>query len=311
MASLGYIQVVRICNQTCRFCSNPENGRELPLADAKRLVDDFKERGFDGVIITGGEPTLYPHLAELIRYTDTRDMPSRLITNGQTTADRPYLLSLVNAGLRHINVSVHSHKPAVQAFISGNRDSLANTVRTLHHLARLPVTVDLNQTVCAHNADHVDETIRWLCERFPHIRHVSWTYLDPYMNRVAENPDVVPRLRDSERAVLAAMRYLQASGRSFRMEKLPLCYMGEFAHCSTETRKLVKNEAIAIEFLDERARVDQGMWYYGKALTCKTCTLEPICAGLWDIENSYDPAELRPQTNDPQAVIDKILKDEE
>jgi len=45
MANLGYIQVIRQCNQTCRFCSNPENRRELSLAQAKRLVDLYRRRG--------------------------------------------------------------------------------------------------------------------------------------------------------------------------------------------------------------------------------------------------------------------------
>jgi MoaA/NifB/PqqE/SkfB family radical SAM enzyme len=309
MANLGYIQVVRVCNQSCRFCSNPENGRELSLADACRLIDGYKDQGYDGVIITGGEPTLYPHLAEVIRYARMRDMAARLITNGQKTAERAYLVSLVEAGLSHMHVSLHSHKPAMQAFLSGNRDSLTNIARTLTAAGRLPLTVDINQTICKQNADHIDASVRWICEHFPFVRHFSWTYLDPYMNRVAEHPDVVPRLADSERSLLAAFRYLDESGRTFRIEKLPLCYMGDYAHCSTETRALVKNEERTINFLDERADVQERMWYYGKALTCKTCSLEAICAGLWDIGYHFDPDELRPQTRDPEAIVRRILED--
>lgn len=310
MADLGYIQVLRICNQKCRFCSNPENGRELTLAQSKGLVDDFIERGCEGVIITGGEPTLYEPLPELIAYSQERGLPSRIITNAQKTADKSYLVGLIDAGLGHMHVSVHTHKPALQAFLSGNRDSLKNIATTLFHADRLPVTVDINQTICRQNADHIDETVRWLCKRFPFVRHFSWTYLDPYMNRVAENPDVIPRLVDSENSLLSAMRYLDETGRSFRIEKLPLCYMAEFAHCSTETRKIVKRERMLIEFLDDRESYEQSIWYYGKALKCRECTLEPICAGLWDIESAYDPDELRPQNYDRDLIIRKILEEE-
>jgi len=310
MARLGYIQIVRVCNQKCRFCSNPENGRELSLEQAKAHLDAFKAGGHDGVILTGGEPTLHDGLPELIAYAREVGLPARIITNAQRTADRDYLLRLVEAGLTHMHVSVHSHRPALQAFLTGNRDSLANLIRTLHHLKKLPVTVDLNQTICAQNADHIDESIRWFCERFEKIRHVSWNYLDPYQNRVAEHPDVIPRLADSEASLLRAMRYLDGGGRTFRIEKLPLCYMGEFAHCSTETRKLVKHEDLSLQFLDERGEVHVQIWYYGKALRCKTCRLEPICAGIWDIGGAYDPDEVRPRNDDPEPIIRKILNED-
>jgi hypothetical protein len=34
-----------------------------------------------------------------------------------------------------------------------------------------------------------------------------------------------------------ALKLLHQSGRTFRVEKVPLCYMGDFAWASTETRK--------------------------------------------------------------------------
>lgn len=307
MANLGYIQVVRRCNQRCRFCSNPSNEHALPLPDAKRLIDSYKRKGYDGVILTGGEPTLYEPLPELIAYAAKKGVHARLITNGQRTADPIFLDRLLSAGLNHLHVSVHSHRKAVQGFITGNPDSLANIVKTLALLGRRSATVDLNQTVCAQNADHLDRTTRWLCERFPYLRHFSWTYLDPLVERVAENPDTVPTLKGTRRSLLAAMRYLRRTGRTFRLEKVPLCYMGEFGHCSTETRALVKGEARAVEFLDERKYYRETAWRYGKAPVCRKCSLDAICAGLWDMGGRYDPAELIAQRKSPRPIVRRIL----
>jgi len=58
MANIGYMQIVRHCNQYCRFCSNPSSGYMLDLDTAKREIDDFANRGYFGVILTGGEPSL-------------------------------------------------------------------------------------------------------------------------------------------------------------------------------------------------------------------------------------------------------------
>ena len=307
MANLGYIQVVRRCNQRCRFCSNPVNERALTLAAGKRLIDRYRRRGYDGVILTGGEPTLYKALPQLIAYSARRGMPCRLITNAQLTADPVYLDGLIAAGLSHLHVSVHSHRKAVQADLSGNPDSLANIVRTLARLGRRALNVDINQTICAQNADHIHLTARWLCARFPYLKHFSWTYLDPLVERVAEDPGTVPTLRGTKRSLLLAMRFLDRTGRTFRLEKTPLCYMGEFGHCSTETRAIVKGESRAVDFLDERVHYREHRWRYGKSAACRKCSLTAICAGLWDMGGSYDPAELVAQTTDPRRIIRRVL----
>lgn len=309
MANLAYVQLVRRCNQRCRFCSNPSNERGLDLAAAKRLVRRHQREGCDGVVFTGGEPTLFEPLPEIIAYAAELGLPSRLITNGQRTADPAYLSRLMEAGLAHIHVSVHSHRKAVQAFLSGNPESLANIVRTLALLGRRRAAVDVNQTVCAQNADHLHATVRWLCERFPFIRHFSWTFLDTYGPRVAEHPETVPSLKASRKSMLAAMRYLSRTGRTFRMEKVPLCYMGEFGHLSTETRAIVKKEGRVIDFLDERGRYREVDWRHGyaKAEACRRCTLDPICAGLWALGGRYDPAELVAQRKDPRDIIRRVL----
>jgi organic radical activating enzyme len=308
MANLGYIQVVRQCNQSCRFCSNPENRRQLSLPQAKLLVSRYRRCGYDGVILTGGEPTLYGPLPELISHADRVGIPCRLITNGQRTADPAYLDLLLRAGLTHVHVTVNSHRKTVQSFLTGNPDSLANILRTLVLLGARDTTTDVNQTICAQNADHLNETARWLCERFPHLRHFSWTCLDTSVPRVHEHPETVPTLRSLGRPLLAAMRYLEQTGRTFRVEKVPLCHLGKFAHCATETRAIVKKEERAIDFLDKRKSYRERSWRHGyrQGPACRTCTLKRICAGLWDLGQGYEAAELITQKKDPRAIVLRI-----
>lgn len=309
MASLAYIQLVRRCDQRCRFCSNPANESGLTLARAKTLVRRYHRQGYDGVILTGGEPTLFEPLPELISYAARVGIPCRIITNGQRTADPAYLGRLLSAGLSHIHVSVHSHHRAVQGFLSGNPGSLANIVRTLALLGRGRAGVDINQTICAQNAGHLAATVRWLCERFPFIGHFSWTYLDDSGPRVAEHPETIPTLRSTRKSLLLAMRYLARTRRTFRIEKVPLCYMGEFGHCSTETRAIVKGEKRAIDFLDGRRHYRENLWRHGyaKPAGCRGCTLDAVCAGLWTLGGGYDPAELVAQKRDPRPIVRRIL----
>jgi MoaA/NifB/PqqE/SkfB family radical SAM enzyme len=308
MANLGYVQVTRDCNQRCRFCSNPPIERKQTFDKVKEQIEDLKTRGYHGVILTGGEPTLAPFLAEAIRHASELGIDARVITNGQTMADLAYASTLADAGLNHVHVSIHTARSDLQASLSGNPDSLKNIERCLENLGKLGLTADINTVICAQNADHLDETVDWVMNRFGFIRHFVWNNLDPSMNRCDENPDVVPSLADFELSLYRAAGRVNDSGRTFRVERVPLCYMAEYAHCSTETRKIVKGEERVVHFLDEhKGTVRQTDWVHHKAECCTVCTLDSICAGLYAASVHFDPAELYPVFVDPEPIRNRIL----
>jgi hypothetical protein len=103
------------------------------------------------------------------------------------------------------------------------------------------------------------------------------------------------------------MRFLEETGRTFRVERVPLCYMAEYPHCSTETRKIVKGESRTVYFLDEKGVVHQTEWRYGKADACRACRADSLCAGLYEMDASYPSADLYPLFTDPEDIRRKIL----
>ncbi len=307
MANLGYIQVTRTCNQHCLFCSNPENQRTLGFEDACAQLDNLKQSSYFGVILTGGEPTLHPELAKIVVAARDRGLHVRIITNGQRTAEPGVLAELAGCGLDHLHLSVHSSRPEVQALLTGNPDSWAKLARTLELAGQLGLTCDINTVICALNADHLDETVASLIERFPFLGHFVWNNIDPRMNRVADNPHTVARLADLELSLARAVALLESSGRTFRIERLPLCYMAGFAWASTETRKIVKQEQRRVHFLDDKGEFTQTDFFHDKAPVCADCRLGPICAGLYDLGGAFDPKELYAVFLDPEDIVARIL----
>ncbi|RJO73286.1 MAG: radical SAM protein [Myxococcales bacterium] len=310
MANLGYIQIARRCNQKCVFCSNPANGLVLTFDQAVAYVDDFVARGYHGIILTGGEPTLFEPLEELIHYARERGMPSRMITNGQKTARADYLARLVEAGLTHLHLSIHSWREDVHDYLTQTPGSLKKQRMSLENVEKLGITADVNCVINKHNADHLHENVRWIVEHFPFVSHFVWNNLDPLLNQEMNLDDVLPKLRDFEVSLMKAMRWLDLQGRTFRVERVPLCAMAEYAHCSTETRKIVKQEERTVHFLDQKQTVRQTEWRHDKGEACKVCRFNPICAGLYQMNVYYDERELSPVFLDPQEVIDRIRADQ-
>lgn len=86
------------CNFNCPFCHNPElvnnpdKMKTVPFKDIKSYLMN-KKGWIDGVVITGGEPTLAPDLADIIEEVRALGLPVKLDTNGSNPAILKKLLA--------------------------------------------------------------------------------------------------------------------------------------------------------------------------------------------------------------------------
>ncbi|MFK7998152.1 MAG: radical SAM protein [Polyangiales bacterium] len=310
MANLGYIQVVRHCNHLCGFCSNPTTPYSHDFESMRPLVDDFVARGYFGIILTGGEPTLHPDLPRICAYARDQGLHVRMITNGHRLADRQFAKDMANAGLQLAHVSIYSVRPDVEEALRGTKDTLPRAFAALDNAGAQGIEVNINCVINKLNASHLDENVRHLVRHHPQVRHFVWNNLDPSMGRAEVNQDkFTPRLADFELSLHRAMRFLHKSGRTFRVEKVPLCFMTDFAWASTETRKIVKGEERIVCFLDAKQSVRQTDWEHIYTDGCEQCSLREICGGLFDRGNGYDPAELSPVFIERDKVVRTIIED--
>ena len=307
MANLGYLQLTRSCLQHCRFCSNPPTGVELSPTEMRALIDELVALGYDGVILTGGEPTLSPLLPLALDYARQQGLYSRMISNGQRLADKSFFADCVAAGLQHVHFSLHSHRPRVHDFITRYPGAWDGLVGALEHVPELGVQADINTVINAYNSDHLDEIVIWLTGRFPFLRHFVWNNMDPDGNRAEENPDCIPRHHEFMGSLERAMDHLHQTGRTFRAERVPLCFMPRYAWASTETRKIVKEEERCIRFLDRKGFVRQQEFLHGKGAACQACRFDPICAGMFSMAKTFDERELSPVFLDPLPVLRQVL----
>ncbi len=310
MANLGYIQVVRHCNHFCGFCSNPSTPFVHTFETMRVLVDDLARRNYFGVILTGGEPTLHPELPRIAAYARDKGLHVRMITNGSRLAEPDFARALAEAGVELVHVSVYSVRPEVEEGLRGVPGTLARAFSALEAAHAAGIELNVNCVINRDNADHLDENVRYFVEHHPYVRHFVWNNLDPSMGRAEhDKARFTPRLADFELSLHRALTFLQRSGRTFRVEKVPLCYMADFAWASTETRKIVKAEERIVHFLDEKQTVRQTEWEHVYSSACEPCALRSICGGLFDRGNGYDPAELHPVFLSKQAIVRKILED--
>lgn len=111
-----YVDITHKCNMNCANCYLPN--RNIPDLELKQVVNAIKRLPHKTEIrLIGGEPTLYPHLQELIAQIRILGHKPSLISNGLKLSDRAFLSELYNVGLKDICISANG----------GNDDSVYKT----------------------------------------------------------------------------------------------------------------------------------------------------------------------------------------
>jgi pyruvate formate lyase activating enzyme len=76
------------CNFRCRYCHNRAlvDNPQPPDLDTGEILGELRaRRGFiEGVVVTGGEPTIHPGVIELLRAIRRIGIPAKLDTNGSS-----------------------------------------------------------------------------------------------------------------------------------------------------------------------------------------------------------------------------------
>ena len=105
--SAAWINPTDNCIMRCIMCSQWRKTKtnELTLLEWKDVIRQLRDEGIKMIGLLGGEPLLSKDIVEIVRYVSELQMPSAMITSGFLLDDQK-LEALINAGLKHITVSI-------------------------------------------------------------------------------------------------------------------------------------------------------------------------------------------------------------
>ncbi|MFN8040362.1 MAG: GTP 3',8-cyclase MoaA [Acidimicrobiales bacterium] len=184
------ISVTDRCNLRCTYCM-PEEGmvwlprdQVLTFEEIERVAAVLVERfGFDGIRLTGGEPTVRAHLPVLVaklaalRTPDGRPVDLALTTNGTSLAGLAH--DLAAAGLRRINISLDTLRPERFHAIT-RRDDLPRVLAGVQ--AAVAAGLDPVKVNCVVqrgvNDDEVVDLARWARGAGVELRFIEFMPLD-------------------------------------------------------------------------------------------------------------------------------------
>ena len=154
------------CNYRCPFCHNsellPRQGE--PLMDTEAFLSFLKSRRglLDGVCVSGGEPTLQPDLADLLRSVKALGYAVKLDTNGSRPA---VLKALAGEGLVDYVAMDVKNSPGRYGETTGlSKADLPAVEESLRFLLSGAVSYELRTTLVQqlHRQADIDEMGAWV-----------------------------------------------------------------------------------------------------------------------------------------------------
>ncbi|MFH1540015.1 MAG: radical SAM protein [bacterium] len=228
----GIIALTPDCNQDCLFCFEApfrKQKKKLTPEDVKEIADSLAARGFTRMVFIGGEATVSPEFPSLCRYISDLGITVCLTTNGRRLASETYVKKLFDAGLAHIEFSIHTHVPEDADYLSSRKGTASKQKAALENIQRLaprynpPPTVNTNTVLTTVCAPYLPELVDFVTG-FDCVKAVAFKY-PTLEGRICDNPHLISRHSDLRSVMLEAWTRCVAAGRKLLLDTFPLCVL--------------------------------------------------------------------------------------
>ena len=270
----GLLRVSFQCNQDCAFCWQ---GRDWPAVDPAWYflwAEQMAARGARDMLITGGEPTLWPDLPRLVATCTALGMRVTVETNAIRLRQPHVLGPLQEAGLSVAFVSYHSHVAAISDHMTRAPKTHKNTELGIRAALEAGLEVQLNCVVQADNGRDLVAYAHAIVERFvtPYPRNpvslVSFSQPMPFHD-VGLFEDALLPLDELNAPLAEAARVLRGAGVRVQVDGtcgFPLC--------------IARDEPGLMHWQDGQNVDESDKIARGYADACRSCAARDGCLGV-------------------------------
>jgi len=137
------------CNFACVYCRGiaKELRGDLTLSQAKEVIDIWASGNLENVRFSGGEPTIWPDLIELVRYTRTFPCFKHIAISTNGSASLAFYEELIKAGVNDFSISLDACCAKTATAMAGKPfqfEHLTSIIEALSKLTYVSVGVVLD-----------------------------------------------------------------------------------------------------------------------------------------------------------------------
>lgn len=260
------------CNFNCVFCADTPEDRKNPDYDYEFLINGLidNKNKFESLIISGGEPTIYPRLIEYIKYAKERCGYKRitLTTNGFLLSDKSFVDELVDAGVDEFIISFLSSDPENYDKISGVKGSFEKVVSAIRNVRREEKRFRANIVIHKLNVNELPDIVTFLAKEG--AESIQLSFMNPVGSSIINGKSTIAiSYKEVLPFVKKALETAKEIGfNEIYIENFPICIIPDQIKRISDLRKPPLNKE-----------------YYNLSKTkvgcCSKCRYGDICDGMW------------------------------
>lgn len=162
----GTFELLPLCNMDCKMCfakmTREQMNSKAPMHDYLEWIDvakQAKDAGMVFLLLTGGEPFLYPNIKELYQALKKMGLVVSINTNA-TLITEEIVEYLANDPPRRLNITLYGSNDATYKRLCGNPKGFSQVKRGIQLLRKENIPVKINCSVTPLNVSELDEIYR-------------------------------------------------------------------------------------------------------------------------------------------------------
>lgn len=268
------------CNNRCVFCAQGDKRARCASLKLPELIERLRKArpGAEGLVLTGGEPTLHRNILEIVKAAKLLGYRSvQLQTNGRILAYTDALRRLVEAGITEISPSIHGPDAETHDALTRTPGSWEESAAGIQNAVAAGLPVVTNSVIVRDNVPKLPALVEMLAGFG--VRHAQLALVHPVGTALELFDEVAPRLSDLPVPLAAAREIALARGMRLVTEAVPRCFLRGMQDLAVEDH--IPDTTV----FDLDASLDYTSWRRdeGKAHgpPCERCTERARCEGPW------------------------------
>lgn len=270
------------CNNLCSFCvQGDKRSRFAPksLAEIESSLKEGRTKNADGVVLTGGEPTVQEHFLPALRLAKSLGYKTiQVQTNGRKFCYPDFCREVVEAGATEFSPALHGSTPELHDYLTGSKGSFLQTVAGIRNLKRLGAGIVSNSVITRPNYRDLPDLARLLVGLGVDQFQFAFVHI---LGTAAKNRRwLIPRKALIEPWVKRGLDVGLAAGKTVMTEAIPYCRMSGYETYVAERiipETIIYDAETTIESYT-RIRKEEGKV---KEKSCRECAYYDVCEGPW------------------------------
>ncbi len=279
-----WISLTGLCNNNCIFCLDGERKDRFHKdpESIKKEILKAKEDGATRLVLSGGEPTIFPQIIDIVRYGRSIGFDRiQTISNGRMYAYKRFTKDMVDAGLNEVTFSIHGPNSKVHDAMTRVPGSFRESILGLKNISSVPGMIYNTDTVVTRlNYMHLFSTVRVLHERFD-VWEMNLMNIVPQGNSMRYRDKVLYDYDEVMPEVKRVIDYCRKRGIYIWLSRFPERELEGYEDFIQDAHKMIDDVRGTYEIFDSNDEPPC------EAVRCRYCGVAPICSRIFQVKKRF------------------------